>query len=50
VVSPFPGRESTTYVTPVQSRHDSVTERMRARMTEGASRERVADGRVVLER
>lgn len=31
-------------------RHDSVTERMRARMTEGASRERVGDGRVVWDR
>lgn len=29
--------------------HDVVTARMRARMTEGASRWRVWDGRVVLE-
>jgi len=34
----------------VHTRHDSVTERMRARMTEGASRERVGDGRVVWDR
>ena len=29
---------------------ERVTKRMRARMTEGASREREGDGRVVLER
>ena len=37
----------------VKSEHmetDAVTKRMRARMTEGASRERVGDGRVVEER
>jgi hypothetical protein len=34
----------------VQRRLDSVTERTRARMTEGASRERVGDGRVVGDR
>lgn len=30
--------------------HDSVTEAMRARITEGLSRDRVGDGRVLEER
>jgi hypothetical protein len=30
--------------------HDTVTDRIRARMTEGASRERFGEGRVVAER
>ena len=34
----------------LHTRHDTVTERMRARMTEGESRERVDEGRVVEER
>ena len=33
-----------------QMETEAVTKRMRARMTEGASRERVGDGRVVEER
>ena len=33
-----------------QMKTDAVTKRMRARMTEGASRERVGDGRVLEER
>ena len=33
-----------------QRKTDAVTERTRARMTEGVSRERVGDGRVVEER
>ena len=33
-----------------QTQTEAVTKRMRARMTEGASRERVGDGRVVEER
>lgn len=33
-----------------QMRTDVVTKRMRARMTEGASRESVGDGRVVEDR
>ncbi len=33
-----------------QTRHDTVTERMRAWMTEDASRERVGLGRVVREK
>jgi hypothetical protein len=34
----------------VHTRHETVTDRIRARMTDGASREREADGRVVAER
>jgi hypothetical protein len=34
----------------LHARHETVTDRMRARMTEGASRERVGEGRVVGER
>jgi len=38
------------YVAAAQVKQVNVTERMRARMTEGASRESVVDGRVDEER
>jgi hypothetical protein len=45
--SPSSTAARTTNVVTEQMMHDTVTDAMRPRMTEGASRERLAEGRVV---
>ena len=46
VIPPFGTEERSRRVVMEQNMHDMVTDRIRARITEGASRESVAEGRV----
>jgi hypothetical protein len=46
---PLPTDDNKTKVPKEQAMHDDVTNRMRPRMTEGASRESCGEGRVVEE-